>query len=63
MGLSAEWGRAAVPVERTDAFDAARVKQMRMDIGNRRTGNPPNATVFIRNLKWVPKQAWEVKGQ
>lgn len=61
MGLSADWTRGFVMLERSDEFDAARVKQMRIDIGSRRTGNNPNATVFIRNVKWVPKQAWEAQ--
>lgn len=63
MGLSAEWATVSVMVKLSEEFDAAGVKQMRIDIGSRRTGNPADATVFIRNVKWIPKQAWEAKNQ
>lgn len=55
MGLSTEWQKAEISIDRSEAFDAQRVAQMRLEIGAQRTGNPEGSVVFIKNLRWKPK--------
>jgi len=53
-GLTTRWEKAEVRVPSGAGFDTSRIRQMRLDIGSRRTGNPSNTSIMIRNARWVP---------
>jgi hypothetical protein len=57
LGLGTDWKKARVAAERSEGFDATRIAQLRFEIGPRRTENPAGSAVWIRNVRWVSRDA------
>lgn len=52
-GLTTQWQPIVVELIGTPHFDANAIEQMRIEFGTQRTANSADATIFVRNLKWV----------
>ena len=55
VGLSSDWRKAQIVLDRSEAFDAQRVSQLRFEVGPARTGNASGSAVYIRNIRWKPR--------
>ena len=58
-GLSTHWQLAEIRLEDSAAFQAQQVTQMRIEFGTQRTDNPPDSSLFIKNIQWIPRDTGE----
>jgi len=55
-GLSTHWQLAEITIDETATFHRDSIVQMRFEFGSQRTTNPPQMTLFIKNIRSVPVQ-------